>query len=73
MIKNPKGKLIFEFNDVIDIIDTLSHSQGFYGRLLRDIYELKKYEPELKLVIRKKLKSLLRKLSEKALIAVHFM
>jgi hypothetical protein len=38
MIKNSKGKLIFEFNDVIDIIDTLSHSQGFYGRLLRDIY-----------------------------------
>ena len=47
MIKNPKGKLIFEFNDVIDIIDTLSHSQGFYGRLLRDIYELKRYEPEM--------------------------
>ena len=47
MIKNPKGKLIFEFNDVIDIIDKLSHSQGFYGRLLRDIYELKKYEPEM--------------------------
>ena len=47
MIKNPKGKLIFEFNDVIDIIDTLSYSQGFYGRLLRDIYELKKYEPEM--------------------------
>lgn len=47
MIKNPKGKLIFEFNDVIDIINTLSHSQGFYGRLLRDIYELKRYEPEM--------------------------
>ena len=47
MIKNSKGKLIFVFNDVIDIIDTLSHSQGFYGRLLRDIYELKKYEPEM--------------------------
>ena len=47
MIKNPKGKLIFEFDDVIDIIDTLSHSQGFYGRLLRDIYELKRYEPEM--------------------------
>ena len=47
MIKNSKGKLIFEFNDVIDIIDTLSHSQGFYGRLLRDIYELKRYEPEM--------------------------
>ena len=47
MIKNSKGKLIFEFDDVIDIIDTLSHSQGFYGRLLRDIYELKRYEPEM--------------------------
>ena len=47
MIKNPKGKLIFEFDDVIDIIDTLSHSQEFYGRLLRDIYELKRYEPEM--------------------------
>lgn len=47
MIKNSKGKLIFEFDDVIDIIDTLSYSQGFYGRLLRDIYELKKYEPEM--------------------------
>lgn len=47
MIKNSKGKLIFEFNDVIDIIDTLSHSQGFYGRLLRDIYELRRYEPEM--------------------------
>ena len=47
IIKNPKGKLIFEFDDVIDIIDTLSYSQGFYGRLLRDIYELKKYEPEM--------------------------
>ena len=47
VIKNPKGKLIFKFNDVIDIINMLSHSQGFYGRLLRDIYELKKYEPEM--------------------------
>ena len=47
MIKNSKGKLIFEFDDVINIIDTLSYSQGFYGRLLRDIYELKKYEPEM--------------------------
>lgn len=46
MIKNSKGKLIFEFNDVIDIIDTLSHSQGFYGRLLRDLSEIKEYEPE---------------------------
>ena len=47
MIKNSKGKLIFEFDDVINIIDTLSHSQGFYGRLLKDIYELRRYEPEM--------------------------
>lgn len=47
MYKNSNGNLIFEFDDVIDIINTLSYSQGFYGRLLRDIYELKKYEPEM--------------------------
>lgn len=47
MHKNSNGNLIFDFEDVIDIINTLSHSQGFYGRLLRDIYELKKYEPEM--------------------------
>ena len=47
MIKNSKGNLIFEFNDVIGVINMLSYSQGFYGRLLRDIYELKEYEPEM--------------------------
>lgn len=47
MHKNSNGNLIFDFEDVIDIINTLSYSQGFYGRLLRDIYELKKYEPEM--------------------------
>lgn len=47
MYKNSNGNLIFDFEDVIDIINTLSYSQGFYGRLLRDIYELKKYEPEM--------------------------
>ena len=31
----------------VDAINTLKCSQGFYGRLLRDIYELKKYEPEM--------------------------
>ena len=44
---NDDLKFVFEFNDVIEILDRLSHSQGFYGRLLRDIYELKKYEPEM--------------------------
>lgn len=38
--------VVLDFNDVIDIIHNLSYSQGFYGRLLRDIAELKKYEPE---------------------------
>lgn len=28
-------------NEIIDIIEMLSHSQGFYGRLLRSIFELK--------------------------------
>ena len=43
---NSNNRYCFEFNDVIDIIHTLSYSQGFYGRLLRDIGELKEYEPE---------------------------
>lgn len=38
--------IVLDFNDVIDIIHNLSYSQGFYGRLLRDIRELKEYEPE---------------------------
>lgn len=38
--------IVLDFNDVIDIIHNLSYSQGFYGRLLRDIGELKEYEPE---------------------------
>ena len=28
-------------NEIINVIEMLSHSQGFYGRLLRSIYELK--------------------------------
>ena len=43
---NDDLKFVFEFNDVIEVLDRLSHSQGFYGRLLRDIYELKTYAPE---------------------------
>lgn len=44
---NFNNRYCFEFNDVINILIELSYSQGFYGRLLRDIYELKKYEPEM--------------------------
>lgn len=28
-------------NEIIDVIEMLSHSQGFYGLLLRSIFELK--------------------------------
>lgn len=30
-----------KMNDIMSVIEMLSHSQGFYGRLLRSIYELK--------------------------------
>ena len=43
---NDDLKFVFEFNDVIEVLDRLSHSQGFYGRLLRDIAETKKEAPE---------------------------
>ena len=43
---NSNNILVFDFNDVLNIISDLSYSQGFYGRLLRDIYELMEYEPE---------------------------
>ena len=39
-------KLVLEFSDVINILSELSQSQGFYGRLLRDIAETKKEAPE---------------------------
>ena len=44
MRRNNNGKMFFEFEDVIAIIRELSYSQGFYGRLLRDINELSKEE-----------------------------
>ena len=40
MRKNNAGRLIFEFEDVINVLAELSKSQGFYGRLLRDISEM---------------------------------
>ena len=30
-----------KMNEIISVIEMLSHSQGFYGRILRSIYELK--------------------------------
>lgn len=35
-----------KMNEIISVIETLSHSQGFYGRLLRSIYELKQENEE---------------------------
>lgn len=43
---NSNNRYYFEFDDVINILIELSHSQGFYGRLLRDLSEIKEYEPE---------------------------
>ena len=43
---NSDNILVFDFNDVLNVLSELSQSQGFYGRLLRDIYELMEYEPE---------------------------
>lgn len=42
MYKNSNGNLIFDFEDVIDIIIMMSHSQGFWGRLLECIFEMEK-------------------------------
>lgn len=35
-----------KMNEIINVIEMLSHSQGFYGRLLRSIYELKQENEE---------------------------
>lgn len=37
--------LVYDFNDVLSVLNDLAQSQGFYGRLLRDIYEIMEYEP----------------------------
>ena len=47
MKKNVVGKIILDFDDVMDIIIDLSYSQGFYGRLLRDITELRDEDENL--------------------------
>lgn len=38
--------LVYDFNDVLNVLNDLANSQGFYGRLLRDLSEIKEYEPE---------------------------
>lgn len=35
----------YSVDDVIGVIERLSHSQGFYGRLLQSIIEMKKEDP----------------------------
>ena len=46
MKMNLNNILVYDFNDVLNVLSELSQSQGFYGRLLKDIYELMEYEPE---------------------------
>ena len=46
MKMNLNNILVYDFNDVLNVLSELSQSQGFYGRLLRDIYELMEYKPE---------------------------
>lgn len=47
MRKNAGGRIVLDFDDVMDIIINLSYSQGFYGRLLRDIAELRDEDENL--------------------------
>lgn len=34
------------FDDLMNVIRELSYSQGFYGRLYREILEVKEYDPD---------------------------
>lgn len=36
----------YDVNQVIDVVKMLSNSQGFYGRLLKEILYIKENEPE---------------------------
>ena len=36
----------YNVDQVIEVIEMMSHSQGFYGRLLKDIMYMKEYEPD---------------------------
>ena len=37
---------VYDVEKVIEVVQMLSHSQGFYGRLLEEINYIKEYEPE---------------------------
>lgn len=43
---NTTEKQSYNVDQVIEVIEMLSHSQGYYGRLLRDIMYIKENEPE---------------------------
>ena len=37
---------VYDVEKVIEVVQMLSHSQGFYGRLLKEINYIQEYEPE---------------------------
>lgn len=39
-------KKLLKRDDILNIFEGLSHSQGRYGRMLRDLYEMREEEPE---------------------------
>lgn len=41
MKKDNDNKLYFDIDDILNVIGDLSKSQGFYGRLQRDLIELR--------------------------------
>lgn len=34
------------WDDILDVFRTFAQSQGFYGRLLRDLQEIEDYDPD---------------------------
>ena len=36
----------YSVEQVIEVVEMMSHSQGFYGRLLKDIMYMKEFEPD---------------------------
>ena len=47
MATEVKGKTeVYDVYQVIEVVEMLSHSQGFYGRLLEEINYIQEYEPE---------------------------
>ena len=41
MVAKAEGKKFMKMDEILSTIEELSYHQGFYGRLLRDIIELK--------------------------------